>query len=166
MRRLSVCALLCVLLAGCASASATTPPKATSATPVGPHAIWHPAPGLTWQWQLQGTVDTSVSAQVYDIDLWTESSADAVKSLVTSLHAKGRKVICYVDVGSFENWRPDFSSFPQSVLGKQYVNYPDERWLDIRQLDVIGPIMGKRMDMCAAAGFDGISSTNSCHEDS
>ena len=26
---------------------------------------WHPAPGLTWQWQLDEELDTSVKAQVY-----------------------------------------------------------------------------------------------------
>ena len=31
--------------------------------------IWHPAPGVTWQWQLTGSkVDTYFDVDVYDID--------------------------------------------------------------------------------------------------
>ena len=31
---------------------------------------WHPAPGLSWQWHLsEPPVDTSIEANVYDIDL-------------------------------------------------------------------------------------------------
>jgi len=53
---------------------------------------WHPAPGLTWQWQLDEEVDTSVEAQVYDIDLYAD------QSVIDALHARGVKVICYISV--------------------------------------------------------------------
>jgi hypothetical protein len=164
MRYLAPLLVLCVLLAGCGEATPTaslTPPTATpSVSPVGPHAIWHPAPGLSWQWQLSGDVDSSVKADVYDIDLWATSSKNSVATLVADLHAHGRKVICYVDAGSYESWRPDHADFPASVLGKQYVGYHEERWLDIRQLGILGPILAKRLDLCAAAGFDGVEPDN------
>jgi hypothetical protein len=44
----------------------------------------------------------------------------------------GRRVICYLDVGSWENYRPDASQFPISVRGRRYEGFPNERWLDIR----------------------------------
>ncbi len=51
-----------------------TQPMNTSATP----AVWRPAIGATWQWQLTGLpVDLSVDAQVVDIDLF-ESDASVV----------------------------------------------------------------------------------------
>ena len=56
--------------------------------------IWHPKPGATWYWQLSETVDTSVSAEVYDVDLF-----DNTKQLSDELHEKGHKVICYVNIG-------------------------------------------------------------------
>src|SRR5450830_925176 len=65
---------------------------------------WHPAPGLTWQWQLDEEVDPSVEAQVYDIDLYAD------QSVIDALHARGVKVICYISVGSQENWRPTRTS--------------------------------------------------------
>ncbi|MFQ5739279.1 MAG: endo alpha-1,4 polygalactosaminidase [Acidobacteriota bacterium] len=35
-----------------------------------------------------------------------------------SLHAQGRKVICYISAGSWESWRPDAGQFPSYLLGK------------------------------------------------
>jgi hypothetical protein len=95
-------------------------------------------------------VDTSVNVQVYDIDA-VENGADVVEEL----HRAGRKVICYVNTGAAEGFRPDSSRFPASLLGKGN-GWADERWLDIRQLDVLRPIMAARFDVCRAKGFDGV----------
>jgi hypothetical protein len=118
---------------------------------------WLPAPTTApWQWQLQGRIDTSVPAGVYEID-----GFDAPASSVAALHAQGRKVICYIDVGSWEDWRPDAGDFPKSVLGRRYVGYDDsERWLDIRRIDLLAPIMLKRFQMCASKGFDAVEADN------
>ena len=35
-----------------------------------------------------------------------------------ALHAAGRHVICYVDAGTWESFRPDAGAFPTSVLGR------------------------------------------------
>ena len=88
---------------------------------------------------------------VYDIDLFENPA-----SVVASLHAAGRKVICYVSVGSWEPYRPDAASFPSSVLGAAVEGFPAERWLDIRQLDVLIPIMAARFDLCRSKGFDAV----------
>lgn len=136
------------------SASPITPPESTRPAFTPRSAIWHPKPRLTWQWQLTEPVDTSVNAQVYDID-GTENSA----AVVAALHAAGRKVICYVNVGADENFRPDASAFPASVIG-QPNGWPGERWLDVRQLAVLRPIMAARFKTCADKGFDGIEADN------
>ena len=71
-------------------------------------ALWHPAPTThAWQLQLQGAIDTSVSAHVYDVD-----GADVPRKTVRELHDGGRRVVCYVDVGTWENWRDDAGRFP------------------------------------------------------
>jgi hypothetical protein len=113
-------------------------------------AIWHPTPGTSWQWQLNGTVDVGVDAQVYDIDVDTGSK------VVAALHARGRRVVCYFEAGTREDWRADAGRFPTTVLGRSYVGWPGERWLDIRNLTAIGPIMGARLDQCRRRGFDGV----------
>jgi hypothetical protein len=133
---------------------ASASPSPTASVPTPKSAIWHPKPGLTWQWQLTEPVDTSVSAQVYDID-GTENAA----SVVARLHAAGRKVICYVNAGAYESFRNDASRFPASVLG-QSNGWAGERWLDIRKLSVLTPIMATRFKTCADKGFDGIEADN------
>lgn len=110
---------------------------------------------LSWQWQLDGTLDTSVPAAVYDIDGFDATSAD-----VSALHARGRRVICYISAGTWENWRPDAGLYSASALGKDDAGWPGERWVDIRQIDVIGPILERRLDMCQAKGFDGVEPDN------
>jgi len=118
-------------------------------------AWWHPTPGLTWDWQLVTPIDQSAMVDVYDIDLF-ENTVD----VVASLHAKGRKVICYIDLGSWEDFRPDASSFPSIILGATYVGYADERWLDIRRIDLLTPIVRSRLDMAKAKGCDGVEADN------
>ena len=64
-----------------------------------------------------------------------------------------------LSAGTFENWRPDASSFPASVRGKSN-GWPGEKWLDIRQIAVLGPIMGARMDWAVSKHCDGIEPDN------
>lgn len=116
--------------------------------------VWRPQPGTTWQWQLSGKIDRSVNAAVYDIDLFDNDARE-----VAALQAEGRKVICYMSAGSWENWRPDAAAFPASVLGRSN-GWAGERWLDIRRLDVLAPIMNARLDQCRAKGFDAVEPDN------
>jgi hypothetical protein len=133
---------------------ATAAPVATG-TPAAPGTRWIPALGITWQWQLSGTVDQSVDAQMYDIDLF-----DTAASLVASLHASGRHVVCYVDAGTYEPGRPDAGSFPAAVIGSDVAGWPGEKWLDVRRLDALGPIIERRLDLCRQKGFDGVEPDN------
>lgn len=116
---------------------------------------WHPIAGLTWQWQLgDDEIDTSIEADVYDVDLYIDPS------VVDKLHAKGRKVICYISVGSYEDWRPDKDQFPPEVLGNDYDGWAGEKWLDIRRIDLLAPIMRARLDLCKSKGFDAVEPDN------
>ncbi|MGW0858303.1 endo alpha-1,4 polygalactosaminidase [Streptomyces sp. NPDC002690] len=136
-----------------APASPTTGP-ATASAPApakgGSTGWWRPKPGLDWQWQLNGRADQSVDVPVYDIDGFENSAAD-----VARLHRDGRKVICYINVGAWEDFRSDKAAFPASVLGSGD-DWDGERWLDVRQIAVLKPIMAKRFDMCRAKGFDAV----------
>ena len=117
---------------------------------------WRPVPGLTWQWHLsEPPVDTSVDAQVYDIDLFDNDAP-----VVQKLHDQRRKVIGYISVSSWEDWRPDKGQFPLDVLGKDYEGWPGEKWLDIRRIDRLAPIMRARLDLCKAKGFDAVEPDN------
>lgn len=135
--------------------ASATPTLAASAIAPALEGWWQPELGVSWQWQLDGPLDLAIEADVYDIDLFDHSAA-----VVDELHARGRKVICYISVGSWEEWRPDADDFPASVLGGDYEGWPGERWLDIRQLDVLAPIMEARLDLCSAKGFDAVEPDN------
>jgi hypothetical protein len=121
----------------------------------GSSSWWQPAVGASWQWQLSNLpLDSSYGVDMYDIDLFDNDA-----SVVATLHAQNRKVVCYISVGSWEDWRPDKDQFPASVLGNNYDGWPGEKWLDIRS-PVVRQIMAARLDLCAIKGFDGIEPDN------
>ncbi len=112
-------------------------------------------PPLTasWSYQLQGRLRIT-GARVYDVDAF-----DTPASFVARLHRSRRYAICYVDAGTWEDWRPDRRRFPASVLGRDN-GWPGERWLDIRRTDVIIPIMRDRIAKCRRKGFDAVEPDN------
>ena len=120
-----------------------------------PSTRWNPPFGATWQWQLDQPVNTSVNVNVYDVDLF-----DTPVTTINTLHAQNRKVICYVSAGSWEDWRADAGDFPPEVLGNNYSGWPGEKWLDIRRIDLLAPIMRARLDECRAKGFDAVEPDN------
>jgi hypothetical protein len=150
------CLILILFLTACLPQM--KPINASQIPPTQSSAVswWHPSPGLTWQWHIsEPPVDTRVEAQVYDIDLFDNDAG-----VVSALHDQGRKVICYISVGSRENWRPDAGLFPAEVLGNDYEGWPGEKWLDIRRIDLLAPILRARLDLCKAMGFDAIEPDN------
>ncbi|UCH27566.1 MAG: endo alpha-1,4 polygalactosaminidase [Trueperaceae bacterium] len=117
---------------------------------------WRPSATTSWQWQLgDAGIDTSFDVDVYDIEMF-DNDAD----VVADLQARGRKVICYISVGSWEDWRPDKDLFPSSVIGNAYEGWSGERWLDIRQIELLAPIIRARLDQCQAKGFDAVEPDN------
>ncbi|MFE7429221.1 endo alpha-1,4 polygalactosaminidase [Streptomyces sp. NPDC057545] len=154
---------LLALLAGCTAApepggtSAASSGKSgekTGEKPGGQEARWRPEPGTGWQWQLSGKLDPTVDVPVYDID-----GFDHGAPAVADLHRRGRKVICYLSTGAWEDFRPDAGKFPKSVRGESN-GWEGEWWLDIRRTDILEPLMEKRIEMCAEKGFDAVEPDN------
>jgi len=128
--------------------------------------LWLPssAAPIHFHWQLSTTfsypshVIPGQGPVVYDIDGENNSAAT-----VAFLHALGPdvKVVCYVDVGTYEPGRSDASQFPASVLGSAVSGWPGERWLDVRQQSILMPIMTNRIvNWCQKKGFDGLEPDN------
>jgi hypothetical protein len=95
---------------------------------------------------------------VYDIDGQGATAAD-----VAAIHAAGAIAVCYVDVGSLEKGRPDYSSFPSSVIGPTLACWPNENWLLLTPADqaIVLPLMKARFEnWCLAKGFDAIEPDN------
>jgi hypothetical protein len=141
-------ALLAVLALGPSGA------RAIGGAPGSRH--WRPPPRTAaWQWQLQGKIDPSFNAWVYDIDGFEATRAD-----VRALHRHRRRAICYLDVGSWESFRPDAGSFPRSVIGRRYAGFPNERWLDVSRFQLFEKPLERRIEMCARKGFDAVEPDN------
>lgn len=113
-----------------------------------------PPAHASWQWQLDGRLDRAVAARVYDVD-----GFDTSRAAVAALHRAGRYVVCYVDVGTWEAWRPDANRFPRSLLGAGD-GWPGERWLDVRRVAALAPLLRARFARCRAKGFDAVEPDN------
>ena len=146
-------ALVVVCAAVLAAAFGTPAVTIAGAGAATPHARWMPPAHLTWYWQLQGRLRVEPVAMT-DVDAFSTPA-----TTVARLHRLGQRVVCYVDVGTWERWRPDAARFPASVLGRPN-GWPGERWLDVRRLSVLAPIMRARIAMCARKGFDGVEGDN------
>ena len=150
---------------------ATLPPEITpTATPVASptgqptSAVtpdwWRPSPDrpIAFHWQLSQEFvyprDVIPHVTVYDIDGELTSAAT-----VASLHALGPDiiVICYFDAGVYEDYRSDAAAFPPAVIGNPDEGWPGSYWLDIRQIEILRPIMENRIKTwCKDKGFDAI----------
>ncbi len=117
-------------------------------------ARWVPPPRLTWYWQLDGHVSNRTVTSAYDVD-----GFDTRASEVATLHRLGRRAICYIDAGTWERWRSDARRFPRSLLGKGN-GWPGERWLDVRRLSRLEPLMRARLAMCRRKHFDAVEPDN------
>jgi hypothetical protein len=141
------------------SAGASAPPGVpitqtpTAAMPTT-KAIWKPKPGLSWQWQLSGAVDTSINAQMYDIDMFAISPA-----VMQKLHADNRAVMCYFSAGTYEPDRPDSAQLAATGLGTVLDGWPDERWVDIRS-PAVRAIMKARLELAVKQGCNGVEPDN------
>ncbi len=115
---------------------------------------YRPALFVTWQWQLEGTVNTSYDVEIYDVDLF-----DTPIQTITELHSRGKKVICYFSAGSYENFRKDSDKFLAGEIGNPLASWQDEQWLDIRSTNVHA-IMKNRLALAKKKGCDGVEPDN------
>ena len=98
---------------------------------------------------------SSFKAEIIDLDLFETS-----EQIIEQLHLQNKIVICYFSAGSLEEWREDAGNFPSEIIGKNYAGWPGEKWLDIRRIDLLSPILISRFDLCQQKGFDGVETDN------
>ena len=113
--------------------------------------VWKPAKGTTWQWQLQGVIDTSHDVSAYNIDLF-----DTPQETIDQLKADDRQVICYFNAGVWVDGRSDAGQFQEIVKGNLLDGSTNNKWLDIRELETLAPIMQARLDLAVSKGCDAI----------
>ena len=108
------------------------------------------------------TGGAAIRPSVFDIDLYVDPvvsgnnytlNTAAVNRIRTSTDGQRTKwAICYLSAGTFEPWRPDASLFPTYLKGKSVSGFGEEKWLDIRQLTILLPIMEARAQKCRDSG--------------
>ena len=108
-----------------------------------------------WDWQLSEPINAPRGIDIFDTD------PDSVSAnTIRRLNLSDVYTICYVSVGTVEDYRDDAAAFPASVIGRTYEDWPDERFLDIRRLDVLLPLMQARFQRCKDMGFQAIEPDN------
>jgi hypothetical protein len=145
-------------------------PSPRACTRPGGRPCWYPphlnsaGHPMRWDWQigrvtpLQRTGARAVD--IYDIDgfLTTRAEISQIHHSWQASTLAHPKAVCYLDL-AWEDYRPDASPgqlFPPAALGKVYYGYPQERWVDFRQLDRLKPMLDERISMCARKGFDAV----------
>jgi len=151
--------LFCGMLVGVLSClSGCNPPDTPESEIKSPPSIttwWTPQPGQTWQIQYVGEIITAIDVDIINLDLFETTPQD-----IQYWKNRGVRVICYLNAGAWEDWRSDHDAFPEGILGNEYEGWPGERWLDIRRIDLLAPIMIARLNLCAQKGFDGVDPDN------
>jgi hypothetical protein len=121
---------------------------------------------MRWDWQIGRVTPRQRTGRravdIYDIDGFLTTPAE-IHQIHTAWQASTLahpKAVCYLDL-AWEDYRPDASPapdgrFPAAALGKIYYGYPEERWVDFRQLDALKPMLNARIAMCARKGFDAV----------
>jgi len=159
--------LLCAYLTGCGGGGATSSVDSgsggstggTTPPPAGggdSGSVWAPALKTSWQWQLS---TLPVAGSLLPVDMYDVDGFNADTNLIAAMHAKNIHAVCYLSLGTYEDWRSDAASFPPSVLGAGN-GWPGEKWLDVRQISKLSPIMKARFQMCKDKGFDAVEPDN------
>jgi hypothetical protein len=129
-------------------------------TDSGTGLVWTPASDTTFYWDLTNAPpDNTKNVGAYDIDGWNNTAGE-----VSTLHGQGKRVVCYMDVGTYEPCRPDSSDFPASLKGNAVQGWPGEFWLDVRpsgpNYAALQAIMLNRFKVCQMKGFDAVEPDN------
>jgi hypothetical protein len=153
---IEIAALISWVIASCnPTLELETAPADLAVPSATPHTIRSLPIKAMWQIQYTGKIDSTLDVDIYNLDLF-----DTDSTTISQLHERGIFVMCYFSAGSFEDWRVDAGRFPLEVLGKNMEGWPGERWLDIRQIESLKPIMESRLDLATQKGCDGVDPDN------
>jgi hypothetical protein len=86
----------------------------------------------------------------------------------SAIHTAHSNAICYVDVGTAENWRSDYSLFDPSDIGGPLSGWPGEYFINVNDwstpvpsgYETIAQIMTNRFALCKEEGFQAIEADN------
>ena len=159
-------AVVALVVGACSSSQGNASRHAGERAPApAPSAAGTPPAITSWVYQLQGyrhgRLDTLAAGphQLVVIDLARDAEDDFFRpEEIDAVRASGKTVLAYFEIGSIEDFRPEYRRLRQSagdlILNRwdewpeeHFVRYWDPRWWDL----VVQP----RIDQALAAGFDG-----------
>lgn len=109
---------------------------------------------LSWQWQLTGTLDLGVPADILLLDPVRTTSSETAQ-----LRKDERRLVCQVSAGTYLTSDPDSGRFPSQVSGAATGPH-GSRWLDVRQWQTLEPILADRLRLCRGKGFEAVALAN------
>lgn len=86
---------------------------------------------------------------VYFLDLY-QTSVEEVQKLRDS----GYKTACHFNAGSVGMEQKSMEKFPERVVGKSVMGSDGHRWLDIRAMKQLQPLIESQVQLCKSKGFD------------
>jgi cysteinyl-tRNA synthetase len=119
-----------------------------------------------WVYQLQGyrdgRIDELVGApqSIAVIDLSRDAHADFFRpDEIAELHAAGKTVLAYFEIGSIEEFRPEYAMLsaehPDLILNR-WPDWPDEHFVAYWEPRWWELVVRPRIDQALLAGFDGV----------
>jgi hypothetical protein len=167
------------LLAG--AVAALLPPLAGAAAECGRPAAcaaagarWVPPSRLDWRLDYSdafrsGRIDAG-ETEAFILPLHEVEAAEAEArtagrpSPVADLRCgKGRRLVCYTNCGAYEpgHWSEELlAPSRDTLLGKTMAGYENERWLDVRRLDALRPLVRDKFGAAARLGCDALLCDN------
>ncbi|MDY7089419.1 MAG: endo alpha-1,4 polygalactosaminidase [Actinomycetota bacterium] len=118
--------------------------------------------GPSWAYQLQNYKDgrlDELAAGPYEtvvVDLARDAHGDFFTAdEVDAVRATGKRVLAYFEIGSIEDFRPEYKTLPRDLIGNEWADWPGEffvRYYDDRWWELV---VKPRVDQAIRAGFDG-----------
>ncbi|CAN0029785.1 unnamed protein product, partial [Pylaiella littoralis] len=106
--------------------------------------------GQSWNYNLDSPWNIDeVNVDVYFIDMNIGQPA------IDELHARGKGVVCYISIGTWEDWREDKDNFPSDAMGNDVSGWGGEKWLDINH-EQVRQIMSARVLKAASMNCDAV----------
>lgn len=116
-----------------------------------------------WVYQLQGYADESLDElagtpqPIAVIDL-TRDGLEGYWGAeeITALQESGKTVLAYFEIGSIEDFRPEYEALPDEMILNQWPDWPEEYFVRYWEPAWWDTVIRPRVDQALAAGFDGV----------
>jgi cysteinyl-tRNA synthetase len=146
--------------------STTPPPTAPPSTAPPPPAAAPLAAVTTWVYQLQGYAGGRLDAlarapqQLAVIDLARDAHEDYFRpEEIAALRGSGKRVLAYFEIGSIEDFRPEYAPLRQhagDLIANRWADWPQEHFVRYWDPRWWQRVVRPRVEAALRAGFDGV----------